>query len=148
MADSLDLTGDIASAIDGAAERGHTLVLGYVGDDGDAALSFRGSTQVHGPQQLAMWVRKPDETFARSIAHRPNVSLLYYAADGPGPKYLSLKGRAHVDPSANDVVYANMIEGERAQDPERHGVAVIVDVDSVQGFGAAGGFQMERSAST
>ena len=30
MADVLDLTGEIAAAIDGAAERGHALVLGGV----------------------------------------------------------------------------------------------------------------------
>jgi hypothetical protein len=34
MADRLDLSGDIAAAVDGAAARGSALVLGYIGDDG------------------------------------------------------------------------------------------------------------------
>lgn len=142
MPDKLDLTGDIAEAIEGAALRGNTLVLGYVGDDGYAALSFRGSTQVHGPRQLALWSRKADEGMVKVIADRPQVSLLYYAPDGLGPKYLSIQGRARVDPSANDEVYAKMIEGEQGQDPDRKGVAVVVDVESAFGFGADGPFQL------
>jgi hypothetical protein len=146
MADRLDLNGDVAAAVNGAAARGSALVLGYIGDDGYPSMSFRGSTQVHGPQQLAVWARKRDEGFAKVIAERPQVSLLYYSPDGPGPKYLSFQGRAHVEPSANDDVYANMIEGEQGQDPERKGVAVIIDVESVNGFGSDGPFRMERDA--
>jgi hypothetical protein len=144
MADPLDLTGDVAAAVDGAAARGSALVLGYIGDDGFPAISFRGSAQVRGPQQLAVWARKRDDGLARVIAERPQVSLLYYAADGPGPKYLSFQGHARVEPAANDEVYEAMIEGEQRQDPERNGVAVVIDVDSVNGFGADGPFRMER----
>lgn len=142
MADKLDLTGDIAEAIDGAALRGKTAVLGYVGDDGYAAISFRGSLQVHGPTQLAFWSRKTDAGVAAAIAADPKVSILYYGGpDGPGPMFLSFHGLAHVDPAANDAVYEEMIEGERGQDPDRAGVAVVVDVQTVQGFAATGGFE-------
>jgi hypothetical protein len=144
MADKLDLAGEIAEAIDGAALRGKTAVLGYVGDDGYAALSFRGSLQVHGPTQLAFWSRKADAGVVAAIAADPKVSVLYYGGpDGPGPKFLSFHGLAHVDPSADDAVYGGMIEGERNQDPDRAGVAVVVDVESVQGFGADGAFGQE-----
>jgi hypothetical protein len=37
-----------------------------------------------------------------------------------------------------------MIEGERQQDPERQGVAVVIEVDSVAGAGAEGYFQQSR----
>jgi hypothetical protein len=142
MADKLDLTGAIAEAIDGAATRGASLVLGYAGDDGYAAMSFRGSTQVHGPTQLAFWSRKTEGGIVDAIAANPKVSFLYYGgADGPGPKYLSIRGRAHVDPDQNDAVYAAMVELERNQDPDRGGVAVVVDVESVFGFGADGAFE-------
>ena len=144
MADTLDLTGDIAAAIDSAAERGHAASLGYIDDDGYPAVSFRGSTRVYGPQQLAIWARKPDDGFARAIASRPQVSLVYYGPGGPGPMYLVFRGRAHVDPSVNDAVYARIPEGERQQDPDKQGVAVIVDVESVQGFAADGPFRQER----
>jgi hypothetical protein len=142
MADKLDLAGEIAEAIDGAALRGKTAVLGYVGDDGYAAISFRGSLQVHGPTQLAFWSRKAEGGVVAAIGADPKVSVLYYGGpDGPGPMFLSFHGLAHVDPDADETVYGGMIEGERNQDPDRGGVAVVIDVQSVEGFGADGGFQ-------
>jgi hypothetical protein len=142
MADPLDLTGEIAEAIEGAALRGKTVVLGYVDEEGYAAMSFRGSAQVHRPTQLAVWSRKADEGLVTSIGTRPKVSLLYFGgADSPGPKFLSIRGTAHVDPSANDEVYDRMVQGERDQDPEHKGVAVLIDVQSVRGFGADGAFE-------
>ena len=53
---------------------------------------------------------------------------------------------AHDDPSANDTVYEATVAPEQALDPEREGIAVIIDVDSVDGFAATGPFRMERSA--
>jgi hypothetical protein len=142
MPDKLDLSGNIASAIDGAALRGKTAVLGYVGDDGYAAISFRGSLQVHGPTQLAFWARKAEGGVVAAVSKDPKVSVLYYGGpDGPGPVFLSFHGTAKVDPTASDAVYGRMIEGERGQDPDRAGVAVVIDVQTVQGFAADGGFE-------
>lgn len=147
MADKLDLTTkEIPDAIDTAVLRGHQPALAYVNDAGDPEVSFRGSTHVHGPDQLAIWARKQDSGFAAAIKSRPHVSLIYYGGrEGPGPFFLSFKGSARVDPSADDAVYAAIVEPERQQDPERKGVAVIIDVDSVQGYAPPDGFfQMER----
>jgi hypothetical protein len=142
MADQLDLTGGISEAIDGAALRGKTAVLGYVGDDGYAAISFRGSLQVLGEAQLAFWSRKREGGVIDAIGADPKVSVLYYGGpDGPGPVFLSFHGLAHVDADVNETVYGAMIEGERNQDPERAGVAVVIDVQTVQGFGGEGGFE-------
>jgi hypothetical protein len=142
MADKLDLSGSVAEAIDGAALRGRTAVLGYVGDDGYAAISFRGSLQVHGPTQLACWSRKTEGGLVAAIAEDPKVSVLYYGGpDGPGPMFVSFHGLAHVDATANDAVYEGMIEGERGQDPDRGGVAIVIDVQTVRGFGADGSFE-------
>jgi general stress protein 26 len=149
MAETLDLTSkEIPQAIDDALLRGHQVALGHVDEHGDPVVSFRGSTQVYGPTQLALWVRKRDSGFATAIKSHPRVHLVYYGGhEGPGPAFLSFKGSARVDESANDAVYDAMVEQERNQDPERKGVAVIVDVDSVQGFVPSEGmFEMERSA--
>jgi Pyridoxamine 5'-phosphate oxidase len=141
MPDPVNLTGEIAAAIDGAALRGHTLALGYVRDDGSPSVSFRGSTHVHSPTQLAVWARKRDSGLATAITNRPRVSLLFFESDGPGARYLAIEGRARVAPELDQVVYDATIEPERQQDPERKGVAVIIDVDSVAGAGADGFFQ-------
>jgi hypothetical protein len=144
MSDPVNLTGEIASAIDGAALRGHTLALAYVRDDGSPAVSFRGSTHVHSSTELGIWARKPDSGLVAAIAERPRVSLLFFETDGPGARYLAIEGHARVAPELDQEVYDAMIEGERQQDPERKGVAVVVDVDSVSGAGADGFFQQAR----
>lgn len=145
MPDALDLTGEIATAIDGAALRGATLALAYVRDDLSPAVSFRGSTHVHGPTELALWARKRDSGLATAITERPRVSLVYYGGhDGPGPMFLSIEGRARVAPEINDEVWAAIIDGERQQDPERNGVAVLIEVDTIAGAGAGGYFQQTR----
>ena len=147
MPDALDLTGEIASAIDGAALRGATLALAYVRDDLSPAVSFRGSTQVHGPTELALWVRKRDSGLLAAISERPRVSMVYYGGpDGPGPMFLSIEGRARVAPEVNDEVWAAMIDGERQQDPGRNGVAVLIEVDIVTGASHDGFFKQARTA--
>jgi hypothetical protein len=143
----LDLTGEISAGLTGAALRGRTVVVAYVtpGDPPAPGLGYRGSVIVYGPQQLALWARNADDGLAVAVGKNPNVSLVFYEADGPGPRYLNIRGRAKVDPSANDRVYAEMIEGERNADADKKGVAIVIDVDRVQGFGADGGFTMERA---
>ena len=59
---------------------------------------------------------------------------------------LNFQGRGHFE-SAEDVrntVYDNSPEPERNADRERKGLALIVDLDRVTGFGPGGRYQMER----
>jgi hypothetical protein len=141
----LELTGDIAAAINGAGEAGTAIVIAYVDAQGAPSMSYRGSTQVYSPHQVAVWARNPNEGLAVAVKERPLVSLMYLNRQTPGPYFLSIKGRARVDPEANQQVYDNMMKGERDRDPDRKGVAVVVDVDTVDGRGADGGFHLERA---
>ena len=134
----------IPDAIATAAERGHQVAVSYIDDDGYPSVSFRGTTQVIGPDRLAIWARKRDEGLAAAIATRPEVGLVYYGPGGPGPAYLALRGRAHVDPALDDRVYGAAPQGERDQDSDRNGVAVVIEIDRVQGFGQDGPFLQER----
>ena len=141
MPDPVNLTGEIAAAIDGAALRGHTLAVAYVRDDGSPSVSFRGSTHVHSPTQLAIWARKHDSGLAAAIVDRPRVSLVFFEMEGPGARYLAIEGHARVVPELDQEVYEAIIEPERQQDPERQGVAVLIEVDTVAGAGENGFFQ-------
>jgi hypothetical protein len=146
MADQLDLTGEIASAIDTAYERGHPVVVGYVDEDGYAAMSFRGSAIVHSPTQIALWSRRRDDGIVKEIADRPKVSLLYYGGgDGPGPVLLTARGLARVDEEASAAIYERIPAPEQAQDADRAGVAVVIDVESVRGFANGAPFAQQAS---
>jgi hypothetical protein len=144
MPDPVNLTGEITTAIDGAALRGHPIAVAFVRDDGSPSVSFRGGTYVHSPTELAIWVRKRETGLATAIVERPRVSLVFFEMEGPGPRYLAIEGRARVAPDLHEAVYGRIVEPERQQDPEKKGVAVIIDVDSVTGAGQNGFFQQSR----
>jgi hypothetical protein len=145
MPDPVNLTGEIAAAIDGAVLRGHQLALAFVRDDGSPSVSFRGSTYVRSATELAIWARKRDSGLAAAIRDRPRVSLVFYEMDGPGARYLAIEGRARVAGELDDEVYGAIVEPERQQDPDRNGVAVIIDVNTVAGATANGFFQQTRA---
>ena len=125
MPDAVNLGGEIAAAMNGAALRGAPLALAFVRADGSPSVACRGSAYVYSPIQLALWVRKREEGLAVAIAERPRVSLAFFEFNGPGARYLAIEGRARVAPDLNDEVYGAIIEPERQQDPERAGVAVV-----------------------
>jgi Pyridoxamine 5'-phosphate oxidase len=144
MPDPVNMSGEIAAAIDGAVLRGHPLAVSFVRDDGSPSVSFRGGTYVRSADQLAIWVRKRDSGLATAIVERPRVSLVFLEPDGPGARYLAIEGRARVASELDQEVYDAIVEPERQQDPDRKGVAVLVDVDSVNGAGENGFFQQAR----
>jgi len=136
----LEISDHVAQAVNGAAGVGRPIVLSYVNADGYPSLSTRGSTHVHGPQQLALWARNPEGGLQKAIASNPKVGLIAFNMDPF--TLLFFTGRAHVDPSQNDTVWENIPQGERDLDPERKGVAVIIDLDSIKGLGGDGNFFM------
>jgi hypothetical protein len=141
MPDPINLSGEITAAITGAELRGHPLAVAFVRDDGSPSVSIRGGTYVYSSTQLAIWVRKRDSGLAADIVERPRVSAVFFEPDGPGALYLGIEGLARVAPELDLEVYDGIVEREREQDPERKGIAVLVEVDSVAGVGAGGFFQ-------
>ena len=138
------LTDEIRDAVNHAFANGTPIVVAYVDERGQPRLSFRGSTQVFGDDQLAIWVRNPEGGLVRALAVNPRVSLLYRSADPR--RLLTFEGRAHADnaEATRTAVYERAPEPERKADPERKGVPVIVDLDRVAGFTPAGRVLMQR----
>jgi hypothetical protein len=136
----LEISDHVAQAVNGAAGVGRPIVLSYVNADGYPSLSTRGSTHVHGPQQLALWARNPEGGLQKAIASNPKVGLIAFNMDPF--TLLFFTGRARVDASENDTVWENIPQGERDLDPERKGSAVIIDLDSIKGLGGDGNFFM------
>jgi hypothetical protein len=141
---AIELDDDIKRHVAGARDANKTLVLGYVGPDNAPHLSYRGGVHVYSADQLAIWVRSREGGLINAIAQNPQVALLYSNLDGEERRLFSFTGRARVDESANDLVWENTQQIEKERDPEKNGVAVIVDIDAVSGFGASGAFQMSR----
>ncbi len=141
---ALVLSADVQDDVNGALANGTPFVVAYVDAGGVPHLSLRGSTQTHGDDQLALWIRDPAGGLLRAIPERPTVALFY--RDASRGRTYQFTGRARVadEPSTRAAVYAGQPEVERNLDPYQRGVAVIVDLERVEGTGAAGRFRLER----
>lgn len=139
---ALEISDHVAQAVNGGYGAGRPMILSYINADGYPSLSTRGSTHVHGPQQLAIWARNPEGGLQKAIASNPKVGLIAFNMDPF--TLLFFTGRARVDESQNDAVWEKTPDGEKGQDPDRKGQAVIIDLDTIKGLGPDGFFMLSR----
>ncbi len=130
------LSDEMRRAIERALDDGCPVISSSVDGGGQPSLSYFGSAQVHGDDQLAVWVRNPAGGFLRRIAANPHVAFLYRNPDQR--QMWQFHGRARVveDQESRDTIYECSHKLERDRDPERIGVAVVVDLDRVMERGA------------
>ena len=129
---AIELTDEIRGHVNGALVAGAPMILASVDAEGRPRLSFRGSTQVFSPDQLGFWARNADGSTASAIADNPHVAMMYRH---PAQRVvLQFAGRARVVEGAErDRVYDQAPEFEQKADPEKKGVAVVIDLDRVTG---------------
>ncbi len=113
------------------AER-HPMVVAYVDERGAPVLSFRGSVQAFSDDALAFWSR-PESRLIECVKTNPYVSLIYRNEDTH--EGFQFQGRARIATDSAEIaqVYANMDQIEQDRDMAQLGVAVIVDLDKVEG---------------
>ena len=58
---------DMREAIGSAFDSLNFVTVAYNGDEGWPHVSRRGSTQVYGPQEIAIWVRKREDGLAKAV---------------------------------------------------------------------------------
>lgn len=124
--------------IDNALVERHPMLVAHVGEDGQPVLSFRGSVQVFGDDQLALWVRSAEGGFIRAIRANPRIALMY--RDEEAKATYQFQGRARVTQVAQERqrVFGRAPAAERAHDFAMLGVAVVVDLDRVEGYAGLG----------
>ena len=142
----LKLSAEMKQAINSAAESGKAIVIAYVDENGAPQLSYRGSTQAYSDTQLAVWVRNPHGRILAATSRNPAVALIYGNFDPGARGFMTFRGRARVDESVETRrrVYEQSPEGERNLDKERAGAALIIDLDSVDGFFSGERLNMRR----
>lgn len=142
----LELTPEIEQAVDTAAANGRPVSVAYVNAGGEPEISYRGSTQAYSDTQLAIWVRNPESGLIKATRSNPAVALLFGKFEPDDRGFIVFRGRAHVDDSdaARRHVYESSPEIEQSFDPERKGVPLIIDLDSVDGFFGGYALRMRR----
>ncbi len=79
------------------------------------------------------------------MAVRPQVTLFYLDMSVPQLYTFYGRGQLSTDEDVDNRVYENAPEGEQAQDPERRGVALIIELERIVAQGARN-FVMQRGA--
>jgi hypothetical protein len=142
----LRLTEQIKNAVNSALDNGTPMLIAYTDESGQIHLSFRGTIQAYSDDQLALWARDPGGGLPRNIGDRPAVTLFYH--DPASRTSYTFYGRARVeDESAGRAaIYENSPARERQSDFRKRGVAIVVDLDRLEGRGPGGRVLMLRSA--
>lgn len=132
------LPASLRKAIDANLLEKHPMVLAYVDADGQPVQSFRGSTQAHADDQLAMWVRNPEGAFIRAIRHNPRVALMYRNEEARSTYQLQGRARVVDAPQERQRIFDASAPAERAHDFAMLGAAVVIDLDRVEGWAGVG----------
>ena len=142
----LELTQEMQEALNGAFAARKPIAIAYVDESGAPQLSYRGSTQAYSDTQLAIWVRNPRGRILECTRKNPAVALIYGSFDPDSRGFMVLRGRARVDDdeAVRRHVYEHAHEFERDKDKDRKGVALIIDLDSVEGFLGGTQIKMQR----
>ena len=120
------------------------VIAAYVDRKGAPHLGFYGSLHAYSDDQLALWARKPDSELVATLPAHPKIEFVY--SDMANARIYRLGGSARIvtDPVERDRVYEGIHEIEQGHDPERTGVAIVIDLLHVSGRDSNGRFAMRR----
>jgi Pyridoxamine 5'-phosphate oxidase len=140
----LRLTPRIKAAVNGALDNQTPMLIAYVDGTEQIHLSFRGTIQAYSDDQLALWARDPEGGLPRNIAARPKVTLFYH--DAASRTTYTFYGRARIvtDAAARAAIFEDSHPREQHADFRRRGVAIIVDLDRVEGRDPGGRLLLHR----
>lgn len=143
---SLKLSGEIKDAVNGALDNQTPVLIGYRDANNEIHISFRGTVQAYSDDQLALWARDPGGGLPKNIVARPKVTLFYH--DPKTRTTYSFYGRARIaeEPASRAAIFENSHPREQRLDFRRRGVAIVVDLDKVEGRNPGGRILMLRSA--
>lgn len=143
----LKLSPALKETVNTALARGRMMSVAYVSPEGRPELSFRGSVQAYSDTQLAIWVRNPAGGILSAVTSgHPHIALLYGELGAASKAFVTFRGRGRVDSSepVRRKVYEDSPEAERNLDRDRKGVALIIDLDSVDGLFGGSVLKMTR----
>jgi predicted pyridoxine 5'-phosphate oxidase superfamily flavin-nucleotide-binding protein len=123
----------MSATVNGAFENERPVVVAYVDGNGQPHLSFRGSVQVFSEDQLALWIREREGGLVRAIEHNPRLTMMYRDSSTKTTYLFYGRAKREDEPATSKLIYDNTPKGERDRDPEMAGVAVVVDIDAIQG---------------
>jgi hypothetical protein len=135
---ALKLTPTLKQLIDNALNTRHPMLMAYTSEGGQPVLSFRGSLQVFSDEQLALWVRNAQGGMLRALAKNPKVALMYRDEESKATYQLQGRARVTTDETERQRIFKSSAAVEQAHDFAQLGVAIIIDLDRVEGYAGLG----------
>jgi hypothetical protein len=125
------LTDEMKEAVNNALADKAPCILATASLDGRPSVGYRGSVMAFTDSSLAYWER----TFRKSndnVALNPHVVIMY--RNPATRKAWKFFGRAtvHANGRLRDEVMQRTVQAELDRDPDRRGVAVVVELDRVE----------------
>jgi hypothetical protein len=130
----VNIGGGLREMVNSALAARNPMLLCYVDEDGQPAVSFRGSVHVFTDNQLALWVRNSNGRFIRAIGANPRVALMYRNEETRAT--LQFQGRAGIADGADDRrrIFDALPKVERDHDFAELGMAVVIEIDRIEGY--------------
>ena len=135
---ALRLTPGLKQLIDNALVTRHPMLIAYTDESGQPVLSFRGSIQAFSDDQLALWVRNASGQMLRSLERNPKVATMYRDEDSKATYQFQGRARITTDEGERRRIYDASAAAEQAHDFALLGVAVIIDLDRIEGYAGLG----------
>jgi Pyridoxamine 5'-phosphate oxidase len=129
----VEITEEIAEALNTAFDSGAPIVLSYVDGQGVPHLSFRGTIHVHSSTEIGLWIRDPKGGLLRAIETNPNVALLYNNPETRLHYDITGTARRIDDADIRDLVFERSPQFEQGLDAARRGAAVLIAVSRLVG---------------
>jgi predicted pyridoxine 5'-phosphate oxidase superfamily flavin-nucleotide-binding protein len=126
----IQLDDQMADAVNSAVADGTPCLIGTASASGMPNISYRGSVMVLDRERLAFWERAKGGSLS-NLEENPQIEVFYRNRDrGLAWRFY---GRATIHESGDlrEQVMNRVIEAELRQDPERQGIAVVIEVDRV-----------------
>ena len=126
----IDLTDEMKESLDTALADGFSCVLGTVSKKGEPQISPKGSMMVYDKETLAYWERAKRSAL-ENVGDNPNVVIYYNNQDKRLRWRFHGKATVYEEGSVREDVMSKTIQAELDRDPERLGVAVLIQVGKI-----------------
>lgn len=135
---ALRLTETLKQLINNALATRHPMLIAHTDESGQPVLSFRGSLQVFSDDQLALWIRNVQGGMLRALQKNPKVAMMYRDEDSKATYQFQGRARVTTDEGERQRIFDASAAVEQAHDFAQLGVAVIIDLDRVEGYAGLG----------
>ena len=131
----IQFTEEMREAINNALSNGTPCIVATASSAGEPNLGFKGSVMALDDSRLAYWERSR-RTILEHIEENPKVVVMY--RDPATRQAWRFYGDAtvHRDGSVREEVMARVVQPELDRDPEREGLAIVIDVERITTLGA------------